>query len=218
MKNFLLIQKECLRRASTPFIMYFFIGGLMLASLGLTDDVTLRWIIMVALIALGIFYNFGLMSGVGELHYKSFCAGEIRRMNNFSLEAGKDYKPYQEYNLYKGFLSGAYIGIPVAILIIIAAANIGQDAEDAALFYGLSGSTTAAILLLILSGWAVIPVMLLRLALPAVSLYWAIPFALIPIITSGIAYYVGAQKEKKKREDMERYRAEVMSGGKKKRK
>lgn len=198
--------------------MYFFVGGIMLAALGLTSDTVLRWIIMVALLALGIFYNFGLMSGVGELHYKSYCAGAVRRMNNFSLEAGKDYKPYQEYRLYKGFLAGAYIGIPVAILIVIAAANIGQDAEDAALFYGLSGSTAAAVLLLILSGWAIIPIMLLRVAVPTLSLFWALPFAIIPIVVSGIAYYVGAMKEKKKRENMEKYRAEVMAAGKKKRK
>lgn len=216
MKNFWLIQRESLRRASTPFIMYFFMGGLMLASLTFTTDMTLRWIMVVAILALAIFYNFGILASVGELGYKSFCAGEVRRLNNFSLEESKDYKPYQEYRLYKGFLAGFYIALPVAILIVISALGLGEDKADAALFYGLSSSTTAAVLLLILSGWSFIPILLLRMTFPAVSLWWSLLFTLIPVLTSGIAYIYGAMLEKKRREDMEKYRENVMNAGKKK--
>lgn len=211
MKEFWLIQRECIRRIVTTGIMYLFMSTLLLAAQTL-EDITIKWIIYGGVLAICIYFNIKLMMAAGELHYKSFFSGEVRRSSNLSVKEGRDYKPYQEYRPYKGFLSGFYMALPVAVLIVIAAATAGEvTAEDE-----VGTSAIVQAILDMLAGWAIIPFQVLRTTYHLdVSLYWALFLCLIPIAVSGMAYIFGARKEKKERERMDERRKKVNQAGKK---
>lgn len=211
MKEFWLIQRECIRRIVTTGIMYLFMSTILLAAQTLEDN-TIKWIIYAGVLAICIYFNVRLMMSAGALHYKAYLSGEVRRNSNLSVKEGKDYKPYQEYRPYKGFLSGFYMALPVAILIIVAAATVGEvTAEDE-----IGASSIAQAILDMLAGWAIIPFQVLRTTYHLdVSLYWALLLCLIPVVVSGVSYIFGARREKRERERMDERRRKVNEAGKK---
>ena len=54
------------------------------------------------------------------------------------------------------------------------------------------GLAIAILALLILGGWSIFPFLYYNLGGAAISYYWSIPLALLPIIISGVFYIVGA--------------------------
>ena len=96
MKEFWLIQRECIRRIVTTGIMYLFMSTILLAAQTLEDN-TIKWIIYAGVLAICIYFNVRLMMSAGALHYKSYLSGEVRRNSNLSVKEGKDYKEVLQY-------------------------------------------------------------------------------------------------------------------------
>ena len=200
-------QRECWRRMVTPFLMYFFMGCILLSVHALTENVTVWVIVGVLCIAGGAFFNGHLCYNYGGMHYGHYVAGCLHRKNElFGIQSGGDHRPEKEYRLWKGFYIGLLIGLPVVIIGALA----GR-------FYGTVGGAAASYALIMLTAWAIFPVIWLRLipGLETLSLYWSILMVLLPVIVSGVFYMLGALADKRKR-DKETARVAQMEEARKK--
>lgn len=186
------VQKECWRRMVTPFMMYFFTSLIMLALQAISNQ-WVKLLSIVVCLAGGAFFNGHLCLNFGEAHYGAFVAGELHRRNElFGVVSGGDHRPEREYRPWKGFYIGFLIGLPIIILGIFSGAFPGDSGNNVRLAFAM------------IAGWAILPVTWLKTNVPALaglSFFTTIAFAVIPIVVSGVFYILGAEKERKKREE-----------------
>ncbi len=199
------IQKECLRRAITPYMMYLIMSMLLLVCQALASvSLPLMFVLSVICILGGIAYNAHLCFLTGQKHLDAYIAGELHRKNElFGIHSGGDHRPEREYRPYKGFVIGFYVGIPVLLFGILAGA-----------FPALEGPGLLA--LIMFAGWAIIPVRWLNIYGGLnVSNFLSLVMIVIPVIISGVFYIVGAQVQAKKRSEREERMEEAKNTGKK---
>lgn len=184
MRHFWRIQKECLRRSVTPYVMYLMMSLLLLACQAI-GNAPLRIVLGILCIVAGMAYNVHLCYQYGKLHYDAYLTGKIHRQNAvFGIQSGGDHRPEREYRPYKGFLIGFYTGIPALIFGILAGCLP-------------NAAGTVLTLFIMFAGWAIVPVTWMRnVGHLNVSYFVSIAFIAIPILVSGISYLWGAMKEK----------------------
>lgn len=189
MRLFWKIQKECWRRMVTPFVMYLFMSILLLASQTLISE-KLEWLrITLGIVCIlgGAFFNGHLCYHFGKMHYDAYLTGCIHRNNAvFGIQSGNDHHVECEYRVWKGFYIGFLIGVPVIILGAIAGST-----------NAMAGNWGAA-LLIMLAGWAIVPLSWLGVTGPRFA--FSILFIILPVLVSGVFYILGAMKEKKIKE------------------
>lgn len=194
------VQWECFRRAVTPYLMYLFMSLICLVC-QLGNNVYVHTLLGSVCILAGAAYNAHLCYHYGKLHYGSLVAGELHRKNElFGIESGGDHRPEREFRVWKGFLIGLYVALPVIILGAVAgsipSAKLASSAGGLA-YYALA----------MFAGWAVIPITWMGTVTAPdgtalglrVTPYWSIAFSLLPILVSGCFYLIGAYVEKKSR-------------------
>lgn len=191
-KLFWKIQLECLRRMLTPAIMYLFMSIIMLATWAI-NILWLRVLLGVLCLLAGMAFNAHLCYHDGALHYDAYMTGCLHRRNAlFGIESGGDHRAEREYRPWKGFYIGFLIGIPVIVLGTVAGTTNAMS------------DGTAALLLVMLAGWAIMPIGWIReLFLPegaVVNFAWSLLMIIVPVIVSGVFYIVGAMAEKRKKE------------------
>ncbi len=185
------VQKECLRRSVSVFLMYMFMSMIMLATQAFSKEGTtvIEIVLGVLCILGGMFFNGHLCYHCGSDHYDAYLSGCLHRKNAlFGIPSGGNHRVEREYRVWKGFLIGFYVGLVVMILGTIAG-----------VFQGTKNVGYAIMFLTMFAGWAIIPVgWVINLVNPNFSYFWSLAFILIPILVSGIFYIVGAMCEKKK--------------------
>ena len=199
------IQKECLRRAVTPYLMYLFMSLLMLSCQAIANK-AVAIVLGIFCVAGGAFFNGHLCYHYGILHYGAYAAGCLHRKNAaYGIQSGGDHRPEREYRIWKGPLIGLYIGIPVMLFGILAGSLMGN--AQGWMYYAFA----------MFAGYAIIPITWFGTKAEgglAVSPYWAILFVLLSVIVSAIFYYVGAMHEKKTREEAASRAEQVEEAGK----
>ncbi len=208
-------QWECFRRAVTPYLMYLFMSLLCLVC-QLIGSLAARVALGILCIAGGAFYNANLCYNYGKMHYGAYVAGELHRKSVAEgIASGGDHRPEREYRPWKGFLIGLYVALPAILLGIVA----GAIPEK----YVMTGGGVAYYALVMFAGWAIIPISWFGTKKGAdgaplglrVSPYFSILMCILPILVSGIAYLVGAARERDDRlKNAEK--TEIERGGKKK--
>lgn len=196
------IQKECLRRSVTVYLMYLFMSLIMLACQAINENTTAIEIVLgIVCVLIGMAFNVHLCYHIGGDHYDAYLTGCMHRKNAlFGIQSGGNHRVEREYRVYKGFLIGFYVGLIVIFLGILAG-----------IFQGTEGGYYALLFLSMFGGWAIIPVgWLISLVDGSISYFWSLVFVLIPILVSGISYIVGAnlQRRRKEREAERRDRVE----------
>ncbi len=190
---------ECASRAVIPFMMYLFMGILLLAS-QMIPNKPLMYIVSVICLLGGCAYNVLLCFTTGKQHIDALLIGNVHRENALlGIPSGANHRVEREYRAWKGFVIGFIVGIPVIILGLIAGANPASTAGGGAM-----------IIMMFLAGWAIIPVAWIRAAVPTFSFYFSLLFIVIPVLVSGISYILGARKQRRVKEEekarMERVR------------
>ncbi len=205
-KLFWRIQKTCMYRAVTPYLMYLIMSLIMLCC-QLIPQPTLKYILSVLCLIGGMAYNAHLAYHYGENHYGAYVAGCLHRQNAlFGIESGGDHRVEREYRVWKGFLIGFYVGLPVILLGVIAGSVPALG-------------TTGELILDMFAGWAIIPFQWIRDSLAGGwVLYLAAFMSVIPVTVTGIFYIVGAMREKTKREEADARAERVKEIGKKNKK
>jgi hypothetical protein len=185
------VIKECLRRAAVPYIMYLFMGLLVLACQAIpADQETLKYILSCVCIVGGFAYNAHLLYTYGKTHYDAYLTGCLHRKNEMlGIASGGNHRVEREYRPWKGFVIGAIIALPVLIFSIV----VGCFPET------LAGEILG-LFFVMFAAWALVP-----FAWFNVSRLWAITTIIFPIVISGVFYLIGAMKQKKiKDEEAER--------------
>ena len=183
-----------------PSIMYFCASAIlmMLVIKGEKIDWTstdITW--TVVCILGGAAYNALAAWANGGSHYEMLVSGNVKRStydaygNAYKISSHKIAK---EYRVWKGFVVGAFTAITPLVFGIIMGAN--QTAIDS----GEPGKTFAVVLLLafFFSGWSILPFYCMNQAGIAVSYYYSLFLALIPILVSGCVYIAGAYARRNK--------------------
>lgn len=186
------IQKECFRRSVTIYLMYLFMSLLLLSSQAIGNTAA-QIILGIVCVLGGMAFDAHLSYHIGADHYDSYMAGCLHRKNAlFGIQSGGDHRVEREYRLYKGFVIGLYSALPVLVFGIIAGHfGVGEN---------VLGSV-AGVALVMFAGWAIIPIAWLRnYAHLNINFYWTLIMMIIPILVSGIFYFVGAMLEKRKKE------------------
>lgn len=187
MRLFWKIQKECLRRSVTPYVMYLMMSLLLLACQA-SGNVPLKVILGILCIVGGMAYNAHLCYQYGKMHYDAYLTGNMHRQNAvFGIASGGDHRVEREYRPYKGFLIGFYTGLPALIFGILAGCLP-------------NAAGTVLTLFTMFAGWAIVPVSWMRhpdIGNLNVSYFVSIAFIAIPVLVSGIFYLLGAMKEKR---------------------
>lgn len=200
------IQKECFRRSVTVYLMYLFMSLIMLACQAINEGTTAVEVVLgVICILIGMAFNVHLCYHVGCDHYDAYITGCLHRRNAlFGIQSGGNHRVEREYRPYKGFLIGFYVGLIVVVLGILAG-----------VFQGTEGGYYALMFLSMFGGWAIIPVgWLITLVNENISYFWSLAFILIPVLVSGISYIVGAQLQRRRKEQEAERAKQVEEAGK----
>ena len=161
----------------------------------------IAWVVIVALIAAA--YHAVLSYAMGGKGYEMLVSGNMKRISAEQLGSSykiSSHKEVQEYRAWKGFASGAWVGIFTLLFGLLMGAN-GNKVND--LLLTLSGdaetttqagsaTATLALVSMLLSGWSVMLFAFLNIGGVTISYYWSCLFALIPILVAGAFYIMGA--------------------------
>ena len=210
-RHFWRVQKVCFLRAVTPCMMYLFMSLIGLALQAISEGQASYEVVLGSIcIAGGAAFNAHLAFNYGKLHFDSYLTGCLHRQNlRQGIASGGDHKPEQEYRVWKGFLIGFYVGIPVLVFGFLAIFRATWRWAEVALD--------------MFAAWAILPVQWARGAVfpgeqnwdyPPVSGAWSLMFILLPVIVTGVFYIVGAYYEKRKKENESRRTEEINAIGK----
>ena len=206
MRHFWRVQKVCLLRAVTPFMMYLFMILIALALHSLSEDITWYEIALGSVCILGgALFNVHLAFQYGKMHYDSYLTGCLHRQNmRMGIVSGGDHRPEQEYRVWKGFLIGFYVGLPVLLFGFLAIFSATWR--------------WAEVVLDMFAAWAILPIQWYRgivwpgdqeWAYPPVSGGWSLLMILLPVLVTGIAYIVGGMYERRKKAEESRRTEEI---------
>lgn len=183
-----------------PSIMYFCASAIlmMLVIKGEKIDWTstdITWTVVCILGAAA--YNALAAWANGGSHYEMLVTGNVKRStydaygNAYKMSG---HKLAKEYRVWKGFAVGGFI----AILPIVFGLLLGANQES--IHAGEVEESMGIVLLcaFFFSGWSALPFYCMNQAGMAVSYYYSIFFALIPILVTGIVYIAGAYARRNK--------------------
>jgi cytochrome bd-type quinol oxidase subunit 2 len=184
-----------------PSIMYFCASAIlmMLVIKGEKIDWTnsdITWTVVCVLG--GVAYNALAAWANGGSHYEMLVSGNVKRSaydaygNPYKMSTHKIVK---EYRVWKGFAVGCF----VAIIPILFGILLGANQE--AIHSGGEASKDMGILVILaflFSGWSVLPFYCMNQAGMAVSYYYSMLFAILPILVSGVVYIAGAYARRNK--------------------
>ena len=183
-----------------PSIMYFCASAIlmMLIMKGENIDWTstdITW--TVVCILGGVAYNVLAAWANGGSHYEMLVSGNVKRSavdaygNAYKMSG---HKLAKEYRVWKGFVVGAFTALlPIVFGLLLGANQSVINAGD----YG-KAMGWLMIFAFLLSGWSVLPFYCMNQAGIAVSYYWSVLLALIPIVVTGGAYIAGAYARRNK--------------------
>ena len=188
-------------KGAFPSALMYFCAGTILLMLTMKEDALawdgkkLAWTIVCILGGAG--YNALVTYAQGGNAYEMLVSGNMKRTSEFT-KGGEikisSHKYAKEYRPWKGFAMGAMIALWTVLAGIICAANqtaiTNQDMSK--------GVAILLILCFLLSGWSILPMYYMNLNGVYVSYYWSLPFALLPIIVTGVMYIVGAYGKRNK--------------------
>lgn len=188
--NALYVLSECARRAVTPCLMYLFCGMLALAASAISDEnAAVRLVLVIICVIFAAFLNVDQGIRVGRKHFQTFLSGEVRRAGGMSTRNNKDrntYKREMEYRWYKGLLIGVIVCIPLVICCVVYASGNFFNNETL--------SDASNLVLIMLCGWAVIP---LYLIFGEINVLWSLYFCALPIVITSVSYIIGKKLEEK---------------------
>lgn len=191
---------ECWRRSVTPFVMYLFMSIIGLITQVFNQSETLQWweiVLGTVCILCGAAFNAHLCFNYGKEHYKIYRTGEIHRRNErLGIPVGMDHRLDKEYRVWKGFVIGLLIGLPVIVFSVPAHLCRFGGAEQ--------GESAFNMILLFFCGWAYLPFSWIsRSVTYKVSQLLCMAFIVLPVAVSGAFYIVGAQRERRKQEEQD---------------
>lgn len=195
-------------KSSIPASLMYFCAGTVLMMLTMKDDASLAWdgkklawTLVCVLVAMG--YNMLVTYAQGGNAYEMLVSGNMKRNSEFTAGGElkiSSHKYAKEYRAWKGFATGAFIGLFAIVTGIIFGSN--QAAIDGVLVGdGNSISKGMAVLMIVcflLSGWSILPFYYLNAGGAGVSYFVSCLFALIPIAVTGAMYIVGAYGRRNK--------------------
>ncbi|MBQ8374332.1 MAG: hypothetical protein IJX98_02015 [Clostridia bacterium] len=161
------------------------------------------WIIGAAVVAM--LYNGFIAYANGGQGYEMLVSGNMKRMSAERLGTPmkmSSHKEEKEYRDWKGFVSGAWIGLIVLLSGLFMGANgdqinLAMADLDNDVTLG-TGTVIMVFIVFLLSGWSVMPFFFANMGGFAVSYYWSCFLALAPILVTGIFYIVGAYGRRNK--------------------
>ena len=194
-------------KMSFPAFLIYCCCGSILQMLTLKDESSLTWdntkLLWTIVLWLGaIAYNAFVSYAQGGMGYEMLVSGNRKRK---SMADGVGYKmsnhkEEKEYRVWRGFATGALTGIGILIFGLIFGAN-GEEINKVFTPEGSSGNTGLGLLVLggfFISGLTVLPWFYLNGTGYAVSYYFTMLFALIPILVTGFLYIAGAYGKRNK--------------------
>ena len=185
---------------ATPSLLMYISAGGILMMLTLTDDhswsnTKLTWVLVCGLVAIA--YNVLVSLMHGSDGYDMLATGNVKRHSYEIVEGGyrmSKYNPVKEYRVWKGFVSACFIAVLTIVAGILMGAN--QSAVNEA---GIANTSNIIVVVSgLLSGWCVLPIYYLNASGFAISYFWILPFALIPVVVSGVCYIIGAYRKRNK--------------------
>ncbi len=186
---------NCLFNALIPFCMYLVMGMLLAFTQAISNE-AFKYILGVFCLLAAMAYNVYSCYHDGKKGYKLLSVGNLRRKSEAEgHEVSKKPRKELEYRPWKGFVFGFFVALPV-LIVILCVGNV--DIETMGMEQG-----TLFVFLTYFGGWAIIPVSWIGAAMGGVSTYWMLLMGLIPILTSGISYLVGARRERASIEALE---------------
>ena len=205
-KGFFAYAWECIKGSFTPGLTYATAGALLFMFI-LNDEKAfgeqLPLCILVMICALA--YNALIAWGYGGMNYEMLASGNMKRMTSDLY--GNSYKIsshtyVKEYRPWKGFVMGALACLVTIAFVIFFGAN---QEEISTIFLGelkftnMNAFSTAVLIGILLSGWALLPFVCAIKAGYIVSYYVALPIAILPIFVFGGVYIAGAYAKRNKR-------------------
>ncbi len=190
---------ESFKGSILPSIMYC-CAGMVLMMLTLKEGskwggAEITWTVVCLLAAAA--YNALASWASGGNHYEMLVSGNVKRStydaygNGYKISAHKEAK---EYRPWKGFASGAFVGLlPVIFGIILGCNQAKLDVETPS-----KGMAAALLISFFLSGWSIIPLYGINQAGGSASYFLSMLFALIPVVVSGFTYVAGAYARRNK--------------------
>jgi hypothetical protein len=199
-KEFFKYALTLLKQSLPSLLMYISAGGvLMMLTLKQDalawDNSKLTWTLVCALVAVG--YNLMVSIAQGTEGYDMLVTGNVQRYSFEVVEGGykmSKYKPEKEYRVWKGFVVGGIIALFTIISAILMGAN--QASIDSGVV--TKGNSAIVLVCAILSGWCALPMYYLNVSGYAISYFWMLPCALLPVVVSGVGYIIGAYRKRAK--------------------
>lgn len=198
-KEFFKYALSLLKQSLPSLLMYISAGGvLMMLTLKQDalawDNSKLTWTLVCVVVAAG--YNLMVSLAQGSEGYDMLVTGNVQRYSFEVVEGGykmSKYKPEKEYRVWKGFVVGGIIALFTLISAILMGANQASIDSDVS-----KSSITIIIVCSILSGWCALPMYYLNASGYAISYFWMLPCALLPVVVSGVGYIIGAYRKRAK--------------------
>ena len=198
-KEFFKYALSLLKQSLPSLLMYISAGGvLMMLTLKQDalawDNSKLTWTLVCVVVAAG--YNLMVSLAQGSEGYDMLVTGNVQRYSFEVVEGGykmSKYKPEKEYRVWKGFVVGGIIALFTLISAILMGANQASIDSDVS-----KSSITIIIVCAILSGWCALPMYYLNVSGYAISYFWMLPCALLPVVVSGVGYIIGAYRKRAK--------------------
>lgn len=131
--------------------------------------------------------------------YEMLVSGNVKRRSATEDSDGyviSKHKYVKEYRVWKGFAIGAFTVMYTVITGLIFGAN--QQAIDAQVNNGFSALSVAVLLGFLLAGWSILPFFYMNASGISVSYYYSCLFAILPLVTIGVMYIVGAYARRAK--------------------
>ncbi|MBQ8320222.1 MAG: hypothetical protein IJX81_05015 [Clostridia bacterium] len=210
---------EGLKSSFVALLMYFGVSSIVFMttfqgefSTGMTGT-RAAWVFGGAAVALA--YHAFTMFASGTQGYEMLVSGNMKRRSAQAMGSTmkiSSHKEEKEFRYWKGFVA------PWIIVLLVVATGIvfgKYQADIDAIMLSQNeektvpiGLAVTVLVLLILSGWSVLPFFFFNMGGMAVSYYWSIALAALPVILSGVFYIVGAyaarNKAVKKQEEADR--------------
>ncbi len=193
---------ELFKASLVPMLMCVFASSVLLLVIMNDADTAwnskkLIWTIVLA-VAATAYMGFIIFVKGGDA-YEMLVSGNMKRRSATDESEGyviSEHKYVKEYRAWKGFAIGAFIVVYTVVTGIIFGAN--QAAIDAQVQKGFSALSVAVLLGFLLAGWSILPFFYMNASGIAVSYYYSCLFAVLPFITVGVMYIVGAYARRAK--------------------
>lgn len=187
---------DLFKASLVPMLMCVFASSVLLLVILNDADTTwngkkLVWTIVLALAATA--YDAFIIYTKGGDSYEMLVSGNVKRRSATEESEGyiiSKHKYVKEYRAWKGFAIGGFTVMYTVITGIIFGAN--QSVIDAQVSNGFSALSIAVLFGFLFAGWSILPFFYMNASGISVSYYFSCLFAVLPFVTIGVMYIVGA--------------------------